>query len=186
VSESVSESEELVALMRAYQAGRIEAFERLYSLVAPGLRRYFASRRVQASPDLVQETFLEIHRSRHTYRAPLPVAPWIFGVARNVERRYWRRQKRHEARNLELFDSRAGISATGVARGVEWCELEEAVGLLPPSGRVAWLMHHVQGLSFSEVAVRLSIEAGAARLRAHRAMTALRRLLGIGRRERER
>jgi RNA polymerase sigma-70 factor (ECF subfamily) len=176
----------LVALMTSYQAGRVQAFEHLYALLAPGLMRYFESRTSQVAPDLVQETFLQIHRSRHTYTPPLPVRPWVFGVARNVERRHWRRCRRRGERILDVEGlERSAVAAWGkAAPGVDWRDLEDVVRRLPREGREAWLLHHMHGFSFPEIGERLRIEAGTARLRAHRTMTALRELLGIAGRKR--
>jgi RNA polymerase sigma-70 factor, ECF subfamily len=173
--------DDLVALMVDYQAGRLEAFEGLYTSLAPQLRRHFAAAR-QGGLDLVQETFLEIHRSRHTYTPPLPVTPWAFGVARNVERRHWRRHRRHDARLVALEGAPAPV-APGSDRepAIPATDVETALRQVPPAGRNAWLMHHVHGLTFPEIADRLRIETSAARLRAHRAMVVLRAALGVGR-----
>ena len=56
-------------LMQAYQSGRFEAFDDLYAAIAPALRRYLLShaRDAAKADDLVQETFLQLHRARHTY-----------------------------------------------------------------------------------------------------------------------
>lgn len=179
------DGENLVALMTSYQAGQVRAFERLYALLAPSLVRYFESRSAHVASDLVQETFLQIHRSRHTYTPPLPVRPWVFGVARNVERRHWRQSRRHQGRVRDLEGLERNVVAAGVKAGpgVDWQDLEDVVRRLPRTGRDAWLLHHLLGFSFPEIGTRLRIEAGAARLRAHRTMTALRELLGITRRK---
>jgi RNA polymerase sigma-70 factor (ECF subfamily) len=175
------EERQLVASMVAYQAGRLDAFEALYAALAPALGRYFGARAPAGGADLVQEVFLEIHRSRHTYSPPLPVTPWVFGVARNVERRHWRRRRRHDSRLVALETARGTESAARHPSRLAPSDVDDALGRLPPAGRDAWLLHHVHGLSFPEIADRLRIEAGAARLRAHRAMVALRGLLGIER-----
>ena len=73
-------------LMRAYQSGRFEAFDDLYAAIAPPLRRYLLSQARDAakSDDLVQETFLQLHRARHTYDPAYPVMPWAMAIARHV------------------------------------------------------------------------------------------------------
>ena len=169
----------LVALMVAYQGGRIEAFEGLYAALAPELTRYFAARAGAMASDLVQDAFLEMHRSRHTYLPPLPVAPWVFGVARNVERRYWRRHQRHDPRRVAVAATPGPGPNVPRAPGVAVAEVEDALRRLPAAGRDAWLLHHVLGLSFGEIAGQLRIETGTARVRAYRAMAALRAMLGI-------
>lgn len=44
--------------------------------------------------DLVQETFLQVHRARHTYDSSYPVLPWVAAIARHV----WLMQRRAAAR----------------------------------------------------------------------------------------
>lgn len=170
----------LVALMVDYQAGRLAAFERLYGELAGELERFLASlqREPQVVRDLLQETFLELHRSRRTYRPPLPVRPWVFGVARNVVRRH-----RREAARRARFEgpARAGVGEPGdavLSPTAAALDLERALAQLPPAKREAWLLHHEQGLSFKEIARRLRIGVGNAKLRSSRAMGALRAILG--------
>lgn len=178
------DEEELVRLMTEYQAGRLEAFERLYLRLAPGLRGYFAAatRSSEAADDLVQETFMEVHRSRRLYLPPLPVRPWAFGVARNVLRRHrratWRRSRQEESAATAV----APPGRFGGARpAVERTDLDDALRRLPAGRRDAFLLHHLHGFSFEQVAERLRIGAGAAKLRSSRAMRALRFALGIDR-----
>jgi RNA polymerase sigma-70 factor (ECF subfamily) len=163
----------------AYQAGELAAFERLYATLAGELRRYFSAGMeppASAAQDLVQDTFLEIHRSRHTYLPPLPVRPWVFGIARNVLGRHrrmaWRRS-RHEDRHAEADAGRAAAAPTFEAR-----DLATALARLPAGRREVWLLHHVHGFSFQQIAERFRIGVGAAKLRSSRAMRTLRAALG--------
>jgi RNA polymerase sigma-70 factor (ECF subfamily) len=172
----------LVDLMRDYQAGRIEAFEGLYAALASDLRRHFdAVSWDGVTPDLVQETFLEMHRSRHTYEPPLPVRPWAFGIARNVLRRHRKRAWRR--RRLEGPEASADRRASTLAGagGVAARDVHAALERLPEGRRRAWELHHVHGFSFQEIGRMLRIPEGAAKLRSSRAMGALRGLLGVGR-----
>jgi RNA polymerase sigma-70 factor, ECF subfamily len=174
--------DELVHLLVSYQAGELAAFERLYAMLSGELQRYFQANSVlahdasgAAAQDLVQDTFLEIHRSRHTYLPPLPVRPWVFGIARHVLGRHrkavWRRA-RHENHALEE-------AAAPPAPALETRDLADALARLPASRREAWVLHHVHGLSFQQIAERFRIGVGAAKLRSSRAMRALRAALGV-------
>lgn len=176
------DGEELVRLLVAYQAGELAAFERLYATLAGELRRYFAASVPEGgAQDLVQDTFLEIHRSRHTYLPPLPVRPWVFGIARRVLGRHrrtaWRRS-RHEDRGAGPAEALAAVAAPAPA--VAAGELSDALAALPASRREAWVLHHVHGLSFQQIAERFRIGVGAAKLRSSRAMRSLRAALGAG------
>ena len=70
------DDERLRELMQGYQAGAIESFEALYADLGRPLLQYLASlaRHRAHAQDLLQETFLQVHRSRHTYR-PTPCWP---------------------------------------------------------------------------------------------------------------
>jgi RNA polymerase sigma-70 factor (ECF subfamily) len=73
------------ALMGAYCDGDERAFAALYQLVAPRLMRFFC-RRIAAcrTEDLVQQTFLKLHRSRGIYVRGADPLPWIFTIAHRV------------------------------------------------------------------------------------------------------
>lgn len=177
----------LVRLMVEYQAGRTDAFEALYDALAGALRRHFeAVARGGAADDLVQDTFMEIHRSRRTYLPPLPVRPWVFGIARNVLRRHRRLAWRRARRDAIAIGEDAGSPPASAAAppAIDARDVDDALRRLPPARRHAWELHHVHGLSFEEIARVLSIPIGAARLRSSRAMGALRTALGIVRGER--
>jgi RNA polymerase sigma-70 factor, ECF subfamily len=168
--------------MVEYQAGKIEAFEGLYGALAGDLARHFAavSREPAVTQDLVQETFIEIHRSRHTYLAPLPVRPWVFGVARNVLRRH-RRNSWRRARHEGNAGHHEGPSTAIHVGRIDARDVQEALNGIPAARRHAWELHHIHGFSFEEIARMLAIPVGAAKLRSSRAMGAIRAFLGVNR-----
>ena len=77
---------ELCALMEGYLDGRIEAFDGLYAALSGRIRGYLLSqcRDAALADDLLQDTFMQIHRSRRTYEPGRPVTPWVFAIARHV------------------------------------------------------------------------------------------------------
>ncbi len=173
-------AEDLRSWMAAYQEGEMAAFERLYTQLAPKIRKYLISLtlNVPRAEDLLQETFLQIHRSRRTYLPPRPVAPWAFGVARHVylmDCRAWARRRRLE---VEPDEDLPDLPVPAVGEGVadrEW--VRQAVAVLPEDRREPLLLHHVWGFSFKEIAGLLGIREGAAKVRAHRARKQLQDLL---------
>jgi RNA polymerase sigma-70 factor (ECF subfamily) len=68
------------------QGGSLEAFQEIYAQLAPGVRRYLLHLAAgsEIADDLLQETFLQMHRSRAAYNPNYAVRPWVFGLARNV------------------------------------------------------------------------------------------------------
>src|SRR5262245_35481494 len=83
-------------LMAAYARGDRQAFARLFARLAPRLHRFF--RRSfgtgATADDLLQQTFLNLHRARASYRPELKVAPWAFAIAARVRLDEFRRRKR--------------------------------------------------------------------------------------------
>jgi RNA polymerase sigma-70 factor (ECF subfamily) len=168
--------------MTGYLAGRIEAFDGLYAALAPRIRSYLLGQCRDASlaDDLVQETFMQLHRSRRTYEAGRPVTPWVFAIARHVflmhRRSGGRRLRFHEAFSAEI---RSGdIPHDEVRALADRDEVRRALDGIPADQRRALVMHHVEGWSFAEIASRLGIRVNAAKTRAFRGMRKLKKQIG--------
>ena len=171
-----SEDESLRDLMVEYQKGSLDAFRELYAHLAPDLRRYvrFLTRGSDASDDLLQEAFLQLHRSRAAYNAAYAVRPWMFGLARNVclmDRRATRRRANIHAVVSELPD--VPVPAE-VERLADADVIRQCLAELPADHAEALTLHHVWGFSFDEIAGMLGVSAVAARARASRGMARLR------------
>jgi len=181
---------ELVELMQGYLDGRVDAFDRLHAALAGRLRGYLRSqcRDAALADDLLQDTFIQIHRSRRTYEPGRPVTPWAFAIARHVYLMHARstgRRLRFEDR--VAADVKAGdIVRDGLQAMVDGDEVRRALRGVPPDQRRALLLHHIDGWSFGEIAARLGIRVNAAKTRAFRGMKKMReRLHGHFSRERE-
>src|SRR5260370_21269698 len=82
--------------MAAYVSGDAREFEQLFARLAPRVHGFFlrSFREAAMADDLLQVTFMKIHRARETYRPDLRVAPWIFAVAARVRLDELRRRRR--------------------------------------------------------------------------------------------
>src|SRR5687767_7861007 len=132
-SADVSGEAHLQTQMVAYQRGRVEAFDALYAALAPELRAYLLGlcRDAARADDLVQETFLRLHRARATYQPGLPVRPWARGIARRVflmDRRSAVRRGKHEA---SLTADDGALLAAGSRHGGERASLVRALAGVP-------------------------------------------------------
>lgn len=171
--------DELRALMIRYQGGSLDAFREIYGQLASGVRRYLShlAGGCATVDDLVQETFLHMHRSRAAYNPTYAVRPWVFGLARNVvlmNRRAARRWAEvHESRP-ELPDSPVVPEADRLGSQED---IRRCLADLAPDQAEALLLHHQWGFSFEEIAGMLGISPAAARARASRGMTDLRMAL---------
>src|SRR3989442_10438623 len=74
---------------------------RVFARVAPRVHRFFLSTFGEAAlaDDLLQVTFLKVHKARRQYRPQLPLLPWLFAVAARVRLRAFRRWRPTHERN---------------------------------------------------------------------------------------
>ena len=168
----------LSELMREYQSGRLEAFDELYTLLQPMVRRYLLShvRDAAKADDLVQETFLQLHRARHTYDPAYPVTPWAMAIARHVQLMDRRTQSRRPWAPDDVAEIELPVRGEAAAYA-EKTDVRRALGKMAASRREAVIQHHVWGWSFKEIAAKAGIAETAAKLRSSRGMAQLRALL---------
>ncbi|MCU1382304.1 MAG: polymerase sigma factor [Acidobacteria bacterium] len=169
---------ELCAHMKAYLDGEIDAFDALYAAFAGRLRGYLLSqcRDATLADDLLQETFMQIHRSRRTYQPGRPVTPWVYAIARHVylmKRRSAGRRVRFE-QGLAADARSNDFAHDALGSIVDGDQVRRALREVPADQRQALLMHHVEGWSFLEIAARLGIRVNAAKTRAFRGMRKMR------------
>jgi RNA polymerase sigma-70 factor (ECF subfamily) len=181
VREPAPEDPTLKMLMAEYQAGSVAAFDRLHDALAPVLKAYLTSLTHDSTQadDLLQETFLQLHRARASHTPGEPVKPWVFAIAKRVFLMHLRGRARR-ARFEELSSAAALIEpegSTATDRLHDRRRVESALGHVPASGRHAFLLHHLFGFSFKEVADKLGIKPGAAKIRSSRAASFMRSLL---------
>jgi RNA polymerase sigma factor (sigma-70 family) len=168
-------------LMAAYVAGDSAAFRVIFERYAPVLMRAMLRElyvREEAN-DLVQQTFLQLHRARADFDAGQKLKPWIFTIAMNLKREYFRRKKRRPERSLDAETTvEPAIGALGAARVEAQRTLARVLGTLPADQREVIELHWFDGLEFPEVAQVVGASLSAVKVRAHRGYVRLRAALG--------
>jgi len=178
-TESHAREEELRALMVRYQAGEARAIDELVERLSPALLRYLSGPYRQASDaeDLLQESWLRIHRARQSYRPSEPVLPWVFAIARHTRLDGFRRQQRrgrHEVLVPEAPEPARRETTTTTP------DILRLLDELPKSQKeVVWMLK-VSGMSLEDVARALGSSVGAIKQKAHRAYSTLRQRLEKG------
>lgn len=170
--------------MTRYQAGDVAAATALIDRISPRLHRFlvaqFASR--ADADDLLQETWLRIHKVRHTYRPGEPVLPWLYAIARHVGLDHYRRTVRSAAREQRL-EEMSKMTATS-PKYHQADDLEALLQPLSASQREVIEMLKVAGMSLEEVARATSSSVGSVKQKVHRAYTILRkRMTAVGSRK---
>ena len=175
----------LNAAMDRYANGDGGAFAVLHAALYPRLCAYLTrmSGSSSSAADLVQETFLRMHRARSTFARGGAVLPWAYAIARNVGLDHVRAARLRETERLpsdpgpELVD-RGGGDAESAAIAAQGARIvEEVLAALPTAQRDAFILVRYEGLSMQDAAAVLGATPTAVKLRAFRAYEALRNAL---------
>jgi len=165
----------LEMLMARYQEGDFAAATALIDRLSPQLHRFFLAQfasRADAD-DLLQETWLRIHKVRHTYRPSEPMLPWFYAIARRVRVDHYRKAIRTTAREHRL-EEMSEVAAALPGESDRTDDLEALLAPLPQSQREVIEMMKVAGMSLEEVARATSSSVGSVKQKVHRAYEKLR------------
>lgn len=166
------------SLMAAYVRGDSSAFAELFARYSPRLTRLFTRDlgRNEEAYDLVQQTFLQLHRARRDFKLGAALRPWLFTIALNLKRQYFRRQSRRP--NVPLADEEAVASTeAGPEQKLGDAQLRLALDRLSENQRDVIVLHWFEGLSFKEVAAVVGASESAVKVRAHRGYQKLREIV---------
>jgi len=164
--------------MARYAEGDCHSFKEIFARWAPRLHGYFL--RVTGASgeadDLLQATFLKIHRARKSFRPEMGLRGWLFTIAARVRTDEVRRRSRHPSgvdpvRAEELAAPDEGDPAVARERA---SAVRAALARLPDSQREVIYLHRFEQMAFAEIAAVLGISEGAVKLRAFRGYEKLR------------
>jgi RNA polymerase sigma-70 factor (ECF subfamily) len=184
VADAAIDEQRLISLMIGYQKGSTDDFAQLYETLKRPLLRYLWTfvRNSTLAEDLLQDAFLQIHRARQTYTPPRPVRPWVYAITRHVALMHLRSQRRRKEM-LADEDLPEVPVPPDVAQLADRATLHRLLAELPRSGQEVLILHHLLGLRFDEVGQVLGVATGTAKVRAHRAIKALRERIAAQQKE---
>lgn len=164
--------------MAAYVGGDTAAFGDLFDRYAPTLLRIMR-RQIRSQDDaqeLVQQTFLQLHRARNDFQQGRRLRPWLMTIAYNLKREYFRRRMRKPEAPLE-YEPPASERGDVLERKDEARRVRAALETLPEGQREVIVMHWFEEMSFPDVAEVLGLSVSAVKVRAHRGYKVLRKVL---------
>lgn len=162
------------ALMSCVHDGDVQALAPLFDRHHAALLNFYlrTTGNRAASEDLVQDVFVRILKYRRTYRPGSRFLTWMYHIARHARLDYLRKRRGE----IEWDDAYAPAVAPGdpaqSAQNLRWLEL--ALRRLPDDKREILVLSRYQGLRYDAIAQLLHCEAGAVKVRVHRAMRELR------------
>ena len=131
----------------------------------------------QTSEDLTQDTFLRAWNHIGQLRDGKALNGWLFRIAGNMSRLYWRRHKYEKPAAHELSDRPEAV-VDGAAEADElerFARLRQAVAGLPAKLREAVVLHYMGQLTIAQAADAAHVRQGTLKSRLNRALEALRK-----------
>jgi RNA polymerase sigma-70 factor (ECF subfamily) len=152
-------------------------FQRHFAAV----HRFFVNkvRDAVAAEDLVQQTFMRLAECASNYRGRSSFRTFVFGVARNVLREYFRDRERRgveQIDELSVVELGAGPSSVAVARE-ELRVLLEALRRVPLTKQMILELYYFEHVTGAELAEFLGVSENTARSRLRMALEKLREVI---------
>jgi RNA polymerase sigma factor (sigma-70 family) len=172
--------------------GQADAFVEVVRRHEVAIHAYLARRAGrQPADDLLAEVWVRAFAARRGYDTGHDDArPWLYGIARNVLREYWRTGGGDLPAAPGALGAEHGAHTGDGAAGADWDSVDDrldsagraralmpAVRALPAAEREVLLLVAWEQLTPAEAAEALGIPQGTARGRLHRARATLRQVL---------
>ena len=173
------------ALVRRTLDGDARAFTELVDRHAAACLR-FATRMLgdrADAEDVAQETFLRAYNALESYDDGLPFRTWLFSILINRCRTAMSQRIRRERRIVADSEAleRTSLVAGAPQDSIELREeLNRAIAALSPEQREAFLLRHIEELSYEEIMAVTGAGQSALKMRVKRACERLRELLAEG------
>ena len=165
-------------LLQASQAGDQKAFEAIVAKYQGTVCAitFSGTGRCDVSEELAQETFLNAWRNLHQLRDLKGFRSWLYSIARNVLRNYYRQNKvvPEEVDPTELAARESDGPPEILIQEEERIMLEQAILRLPEKYREPLVLFCRQRRSVRETAHALGLSEATVRTRLHRARNLLR------------
>jgi RNA polymerase sigma-70 factor (ECF subfamily) len=174
-------------LLKRYAAGEEGAFQELVGEYKDSVYAFLSTflNRPDLVDDALQETFIQLYVSRHTFDLSRPLRPWLFTIAANKAKDALRRRQRIDFTNLgSMFDSEEH-SIDDVLNTLD-CDthlphddlikdetagvVRQVISRMPAKLREILILAYFQKFSYAEIAGILGIPVGTVKSRLHTAV----------------
>lgn len=177
-------------LMEQFQAGYEQAFNELVGRFQDRLHNflYRYTHDHQDCEDLVQETFLRVYRSRHSYERIAKFSTWMYTIALNLAKSLYKKKQRMttvtihkdesdpEDRPLKLEDTNI-LPDDSLHEKMCMDHLEKALKELNDDFREVVVLRDIQQLAYDEIAEITDLPMGTVKSRINRGRAELQDLL---------
>jgi len=179
VDRSVSSVAALVPLPAERPQPATATFKAQMVAFLPDLERWARHLSVHAADarDLVQDTVRRALETSGQFHAGTDLRAWLGCILRNLHRDRLRRRWRETPLDDERFSWAAPVDRQELWTAVSDDDLRLALDSLPETYRTPYVLHTVDGRSYTEISAAVGIPCGTVGTRIHRARMLLRRFL---------
>jgi RNA polymerase sigma factor (sigma-70 family) len=178
-------------VMEQLQAGVVQAFDIIVNRYKDRLHNFLFryTHNHEDCEDLVQETFLRVYRSRHSYERIAKLSTWMYTIALNLAKSMYKKKQRMslisihaddsdpDSREFEITDTTIlQDDALHIKLSVQ--ELEKAMMELNDDFREAIVLRDIQQLTYEEIAEITGTAMGTVKSRINRGRQQLQEIIG--------
>ena len=162
-------------LIAGDRTAAVELVDIYYEQIYIYMRRLGHDRPV--SEELTQESFLQAWQHIGQLRDGKALNSWLYRIADNVSRRYWRKNKAKNAVSIEGFDvpDKGEANCSKIEHLEQLGRLRGAIAKLPLKFRHTIILHYMQHLSIAEASEAAGIREGTFKSRLNKALKILRK-----------
>ncbi len=168
-------SEQERSLVTKAQAGDQQALGALWDAITPKLFGYLVNvtHNQALAEDLLQATWLKAIEALPRFQLRgVSISAWLFAIARNECKQHWRKLKQETRLSVEtetVSNDSTSLNTTLV--------LEQILSKLSEDDHELLRLRYIADLSIKEIALVLTTNSVATRVRIHRALTRARKIL---------
>ncbi len=168
-------------LMEYFQQGKEPAFNELVKRYTDRLHNFLFryTHNHQDCEDLVQETFLRVHKSKQSYERIAKFSTWMYTIALNLAKSLYKKKKRMQKVSIhkdetDPNDFEMNIESPTILQDEELHQklslekLEKALMQLAPEFREVVVYRDLQELSYDEIAEITGVAMGTVKSRINR------------------
>lgn len=177
-------------LMELFQGDYEPAFNELVSRYQDRVHNfiYRYTHNHQDCEDIVQETFLRVYRSRHSYERIARFSTWLYTIAINLAKSHYKKKKRmpkvsihkdpSDPNDFEMVMPDKGLTPDDVLHE-KLCmeEVEKALAEIPEDFREVVVLRDLQQLTYEEIADITDLPMGTVKSRINRGRSKLQDLI---------
>ncbi len=169
-------NEILERALNGERASQEKIYLKHYNYAISVAMRYGGSR--FEAQEIVQDAFVNMFKRLETFDLEREFRPWFRRIVINSSIDYYR--KYHKANEIktndELYDNDSSVDAD-VLSSLSANDIMLAVQQLPPSYRIVFVLHIVEGFKHEEIAEQLGITVGSTKSNLFKAKAQLREML---------